>query len=75
MRNLLPKNAQTKAQIKRHCFRTLVVQFPHSKSEILSHKLYSVAVQPGLCRTCSNTPKTSFVTSLRKVLWSNEPHH
>ena len=34
-----------------------------SKSEISSLKLSSVAVQPGLCRTRSETPKTGFLTT------------
>ena len=32
------------------------------KSEISSLQSFSVVVQPGLCRTWSETPKTGFVT-------------
>ena len=34
-----------------------------SKSEISSLNLSSVAVQPGLCGTWSETPKTGFLTT------------
>ena len=34
-----------------------------SKSKISSLYLYSVFVQPGLCRTWSETPKTGFLTT------------
>ena len=37
-----------------------------SKSEISSIKPSSVAVQPGLCRTWSETPKTGFLTTRLK---------
>ena len=35
------------------------------KSEITSLYPYSVAVQPGLCGTWSETPKTEFLTTRR----------
>ena len=34
-----------------------------SKSDIISFKPSSVAVQPGLCRSWSETPKTGFLTT------------
>ena len=37
-----------------------------SKSEISSLESSSVAVQPGLCRTWSDTPKTGFLTTRLK---------
>ena len=37
-----------------------------SKSEISSLQTSTVAVQPGLCRTCSETPKTGFLTTRLK---------
>ena len=50
-----------------------------SKSEISSH-LPSVAVQPGLCRTWTKTPKTGFVRHSYKsykgadqIAMSNQP--
>ena len=39
-----------------------------SKSEILSFKPSSVAVQPGLCRIRSETPKTGFTTRLKSLI-------
>ena len=38
-----------------------------SKSEISSLYLSSVAVQPGLCQTWSETPKTDFLTM--RLIW------
>ena len=47
------------------CFHHLDSTIPLlSKSEISSLQPSSVAVQPGLCRTWSETPKTGFLTSL-----------
>ena len=37
-----------------------------SKSEILSVLLFSEAVQPGLCQTWSETPKTGFLRTRLK---------
>ena len=49
---------------QRLCFRYLdSTILLLSKSEILSFKTSSVAVQPGLCLTCSETPKTGFLTT------------
>ena len=48
---------------QRLCFRYIDSTIPLlSKYEILSLYLSSVAVQPGLCRTWSETPKTGFLT-------------
>ena len=48
----------------RLCFRymdsTILL---HPKFEISSLEMFSVAVQPGLCRTWSITPKTGFLTT------------
>ena len=55
---------------QRLCFRHLDSTIPLlSKSEISSLKPSSVAVQPGLCRTWSETPKTGFLTS-RLILYA-----
>ena len=49
---------------QRLCFRYIDSTVPLlSKSEISSLQLSSVAVQPGLCRTWSETPKTGFLTT------------
>ena len=49
---------------QRLCFRYTDSTIPLlSKSEISSLLPSSVAVQPGLCRTWSETPKTGFLTS------------
>ena len=49
---------------QRLCFRYFDSTTPLLlKSEILSFLPSSVAVQPGLCRTWSETPKTGFLTS------------
>ena len=46
------------------CFRYIDSTIPLlSKSEISRLKPSSVAVQPGLCWTWSDTPKTSFLTT------------
>ena len=46
------------------CFRYTDSTIPLlPKSEISSLKPSSVAVQPGLCRTWSETPKTGFLTT------------
>ena len=48
---------------QRLCFRYIDSTIPLlSKSEISSLLTYSVAAQPGLCRTRSETPKTGFLT-------------
>ena len=49
---------------QRLCFRYTDTTIPLlSKSEISSFWPSSVAVQPGLCRTWSETPKTGFLTT------------
>ena len=49
---------------QRLCFRYIDSTIPLlPKYEISSLKLSSVAVQPGLCRTWSETPKTGFLTT------------
>ena len=49
---------------QRLCFRHTDSAIPHlSKSEISSLYPSSVAVHPDLCRTCSGTPKTGFLTT------------
>ena len=49
---------------QRLCFRHTDSTIPHlSKSEISSISPSSVAAQPGLCRTLSETPKTCFLTT------------
>ena len=51
------------------CFRYIDSTIPLlSKSEISSLQPSSVAVQPGLCRTRSETPKTGFLTT-RLILY------
>ena len=51
---------------QRLCFRYTDSTIPLlPKSEISSFYLSSVAVQPGLCRTWSETPKTGFLTRLK----------
>ena len=52
---------------QRLCFRYIYTTIPLlSKSEILSPWPYSVAEQPGLRRTWSETPKTGFLTTMLK---------
>ena len=52
---------------QRLCFRYTESTIPLlPKSKISSMKPSSVAVQPGLCRTCSETPKTGFLTTRLK---------
>ena len=49
---------------QRLCFRYTDIKIPLlSKSEISSLKPSSVAIQPGLCRTWSEYPKTGFLTT------------
>ena len=49
---------------QRLCFRYIDSTMPIlPKSEILLLQPYFVATQPGLCRTWSETPKTSFLTT------------
>ena len=49
---------------QRLCFRHTDTAIPLlSKYEISSLQPSSVAVQPGLCRTWSETPKTGFLTT------------
>ena len=52
---------------QRLCFRYIDSSFPLlSKSEFSSLWPSSVAVQPGLCRTGSEPPKTGFLTTRLK---------
>ena len=47
---------------QRLCFRYMYSTIPLlSESEISSIKTYSLVVQPGLCGTWSETPKTGFL--------------
>ena len=49
---------------QRLCFRYTDSTIPLlPKSEISSIYTYSVVVQPGLCQTWSETPKTGFLTT------------
>ena len=49
---------------QRLCFRHTDSTIPLlPKSEISRFYPFSVAVQPGLCRTWSETPKTGFLTT------------
>ena len=55
---------------QRLCFRYMDSTIPlFSKSEISSLYLPSVAVQPGLCQTWSETRKTGFLTT--RLIWMN----
>ena len=55
---------------QRLCFRYTDSTIPLlPKSEISSLWLSSVAVQPGLCRTRSETPKTGFLTMRLIYKW------
>ena len=54
----------TCAADQRLCFRYMDSTIPLlSKAEISNLKPSSVAVQPGLCRTLLETPKTGFLTT------------
>ena len=56
---------------QRLCFRYTDSTTPlFLKSDISSLHPSSVAVQPSLCRTRSETPKTGFLTT--SLLWGNE---
>ena len=53
---------------QRLCFRYTDSTIPLlSKSEISNLYSFSVVVQPGLCRTCSETPKTGFLRT--RLIW------
>ena len=54
---------------QRLCFRSIDSTIPLSlpKSEISSLYPSSVAVQPGLCRTWSETPMTGFLVTRLKI--------
>ena len=55
---------------QRLCFRYTDSTVPlPPKSEISSLSSSSVAVQPGLCRTWSETPKTGFLTTRLKLFF------
>ena len=56
---------------QRLCFRYIDSTIPQlPKSKISSLNPSSVAVQPGLCGTWSETPKTSFLRT--RLIWVNE---
>ena len=56
---------------QRLCFRYFDSTIPLlPKSEILSFLTCSVAVQPGLCLTWSETPKTGFLTT--RLIFSDD---
>ena len=58
------RRSATREADQRLCFRYMDSTIPLlSKSEISSLKLSSVVLQPGLCRTWSETPKTGFLTT------------
>ena len=57
---------------QRLCFRNTDSTIPlFPKSEISSLRPSSVAVQPGLCRTWSETPKTGFLTTRLTCSYAN----
>ena len=57
---------------QRLCFRYTDKTIPHlPKSKISSLQFSSVAAQPSLCRTWSETPKTGFLTSRSNITASN----
>ena len=59
---------------QRLCFRYRYSTIPLlPKSEISSLKPSSVVVQPGLCRTWSETPKTCFLASRLISPWGFQP--
>ena len=56
---------------QRLCFRYMDSTVPLlPKSEISCLWLSSVAVQPGLCQTWSETPKTGFLITRLIILWN-----
>ena len=58
---------------QRLCFRYIDSTIPLlPKSEISSLQLSSVAVQPGVCWTWSETPKTGFLTTRLKLQSSKQ---
>ena len=59
---------------QRLCFRYTDSTIPLlPKSEISSLYAFSVTVQPGLCRTCSETPKTGFLRT--RPIGTSPPHY
>ena len=59
---------------QRLCFRYTDSTIPLlSKSEISSLKASSVVVQPGLCQTWSDTPKTNFLMTRSQLLLTITP--
>ena len=58
---------------QRLCFPYMESVIPLlAKSKISCHQLSSVVVQPGLCQTWSENPKTGFLTTrLKLCLWQN----
>ena len=66
----LPGNREADQRL---CFRYTDSTIPLlPKSEISSILLSSVAVQPGLCRTWSETPKTGFLATRLKSINDNQ---
>ena len=69
MRKLAFSYAKTKMQIRSKCAPNQCLCFPSiestisllPKSKISSHWLFSVMVQPGLCRAWPVTPNTGFL--------------
>ena len=64
-----------RAADQRNCFRYMDRIIPIlPKSKILCISPSSLTVQPGLCRTWSETPKTGFLaTWLKSILYLNRP--
>ena len=61
---------------QRLCFRYTDSAIPLlSKSEISSLYPSSIAVQPGLCRAWSETPKTDFLTTRLILLWHSHYYY
>ena len=56
---------------QRLCFRYTDSTIPLlPKSKISSMQTYSVVIQPGLCRTWSETPKTGFLRTRLIYKWA-----
>ena len=65
------KDADNREADQRPCFRYMDSRIPLlSKYKISSLYSSSVTAQPGLCGTWSETPKTGFLTTRLKKLWS-----
>ena len=58
---------------QRLCFRYIAITIPLLHKYKIPHiQPYSVVVQPGLCGTWSETPKTGFLTTITKTSPCNE---